>query len=167
MGWESQACGLDLLQNHAVPRVPGEVTRQPSENAFLWIGEKPSTMILYLSHQSLPETVKGARIHGRLSRQTWGLRLQSDLKSEVKTQSFPRSRTAWWGQRPDHLPKSQQRKQHLCARLQHSPYLLDSDFSFLQFIPTLYSQVISSMLLKSETVPLISSATYFCYLFLI
>lgn len=139
-GWESQACGLDLPQNHAVTQSPREVTHQPSENVFLWIGEMPSTTIPYLSHQSLPETVKGARIHGRLSRQTWGLRLQSDLKPEVKTRSFPRSRTACQRQRPDHLPKSQQKAAPVCTS---SAFPLSAEFRLL-FLPVYYNLVLTS-----------------------
>lgn len=86
----------------------------------------PSTKIQYLSNKSLPETVKGPRIHGRLSSQTCGLRLQSDLKSEVKIQSSARIRTA-------------------------SLNSLYSDVSLLQFIQTLHSQLLSSMLLESDS----------------
>lgn len=116
-----------------------EVTHQPSENVFLWIGEMPSTTIPYPSHQSLPETVKGARTWEAVQA-TLGLRLQSDLKPEVKTRSFPRSRTACQRQRPDHLPKSQQKAAPVCTS---SAFPLSAEL-WLLFLPVYYNLVLTS-----------------------
>ena len=64
-GWESQACGLDLLQNHAVPQSPREVPLQPSENVFLWIRKCPaprfhtSLIRVFRKQSKVPEYMGG------------------------------------------------------------------------------------------------------------
>lgn len=73
------SCAPDRHRAHCSARLPGGTCSSEQ-------GACPP-LIPYLSHKSLPETVKGPRVHWGLSRQTRGLCLQSDLKVEVKTQS--------------------------------------------------------------------------------
>lgn len=59
-----------------------------SKNSPLRKGRPHPAPEAHLSNKSLSETVDGPRVHRWLSRQTWWLCLQSNLKPETKIVTF-------------------------------------------------------------------------------